>query len=318
MDEFELVSTFFDRPQGERSWVKTGIGDDGAVLKLVPGTESVVVTDTLVCGVHFFSTQAPCSVGHRALAVNLSDIAAMGAKAQWSTLNLTLPNLESTWIAQFADGLLSLADRYDVALIGGDTTQGPLSVTMTVGGYVNPGEALYRSGAHVGDLVYVSGCLGGAAAALQRGEGQPADALGEALWFPEPRLSLANKLRGIAHSAVDISDGLLADLTHVLKASGSLGADIESGCVPLFDIACEQIGRDRALELALTGGDDYELCFTAAPQSRKAISAVAASLDLPLTCIGRVTSSGGCRVTGWSKALEETELGYRHSWDVDT
>ena len=314
MDEFELVARYFDHPQAGRGQVTLGIGDDGAVLAHTPGAESVVVTDTLVCGTHFHKEQPAASIGHRALAVNLSDIAAMGASAEWATLNLTLPSLDEYWVEQFAAALLALAGRYDVALVGGDTTRGPLSVTMTVGGRVSKGAALRRNGAQPGDGIYVSGFLGGAAAALAQGNACSEDALLEALWYPQPRLALGSALVGVAHSAIDISDGLLSDLGHVLQASAKLGADIDATRIPLYPQAERDLGHRRALELALGGGDDYELCFTVPMARRGSISVLEEKLSLALTCIGEVTSSGVCHVRQNGRILTELVPGYRHAW----
>ena len=314
MDEFELVARYFDHPQPGRKGVTLGIGDDGAVLAHTPGTESVVVTDTLVCDTHFHKDHSAASIGHRALAVNLSDIAAMGASAEWATLNLTLPSLDESWIEQFAVSLLALAHRYDVALVGGDTTRGPLSITMTVGGRVNTGAALCRNGAQPGDSIYVSGVLGGAAAALERDDACSEDALRDALWYPQPRLALGVALVGLAHSAVDISDGLLSDLGHILHASGNLGADIDAGRIPLYPQAERYLGHRRALELALGGGDDYELCFTVPTARRDSVSVLEEELALPLTCIGEVTASGACHVRHNGRILTDLVPGYRHSW----
>ena len=315
MDEFELVARYFDHPQAGPTQVTLGIGDDGAVLAHTPGTESVVVTDTLVCGTHFLKEHSAASIGHRALAVNLSDIAAMGATAEWATLNLTLPSFDESWVEQFAVSLLDLARRYGVTLVGGDTTRGPLSVTMTVGGRVSKGAALRRNGAQPGDSIYVSGQLGGAAAALARNNMQLEDPLLDAFWYPQPRLALGVALVGVAHSAIDISDGLLSDLGHVLHASGDLGADIDGGRIPLHPQAELDLGNGRALELALGGGDDYELCFTVPDAGRGSISVLEEELALPLTCIGEVTRDGPCQVRRNGKVLTGLVAGYRHNWN---
>ena len=314
MDEFELVARYFDHPEAGRNQVTLGIGDDGAVLAHTPGTESVVVTDTLVCGTHFHKEHPATSIGHRALAVNLSDIAAMGASAEWATLNLTLPSFDESWIEQFAGSLLALARRYGVALVGGDTTHGPLSVTMTVGGRVTTGAALRRNGAEPGDSIYVSGLLGGAAAALERDDVGLDDPLLDALWYPQPRLALGASLVGLAHSAIDISDGLLSDLGHVLHASANLGAEIDAGRIPLYPQAERDLGHRRALELALGGGDDYELCFTVPAAGRDSISVLEEELALRLTCIGEVTPRGPCHVRHNGRFLTELVPGYRHTW----
>ena len=313
MREFEVISRFFDRPSENSSWIRKGIGDDGAVLTPSPGFDSVVVTDTSVSGVHFTDEQAPDSVGYRSLAVNLSDIAAMGAEPKWVTLNLTLEQPESTWLEEFANGFFRLADASNLTLVGGDTTKGPLCITATVGGEVQSGQGLYRSGAQVGDLIVVSGLLGGAAAALASGRTSAEDALGHVFQYPVPRLDLGKALCGIANSAIDISDGLLPDLQHVLRESGGLGALIEADKIPLFDEACSAFGSERAIELALTGGDDYELCFTVAPSNLKTVLNLERACGVRLTSIGVVRSSTGIEISGF-KADASPLTGYEHTW----
>ncbi|MBT7111023.1 MAG: thiamine-phosphate kinase [Proteobacteria bacterium] len=313
MREFEVISRFFDRPSENSSWIRKGIGDDGAVLTPSPGFDSVVVTDTSVSGVHFTDEQAPDSVGYRSLAVNLSDIAAMGAEPKWVTLNLTLEQPESAWLEEFANGFFRLADASNLTLVGGDTTKGPLCITATVGGEVQSGQGLYRSGAQVGDLIVVSGLLGGAAAALASGRTSAEDALGHVFQYPVPRLDLGKALCGIANSAIDISDGLLPDLQHVLRESGGLGALIEADKIPLFDEACSAFGSERAIELALTGGDDYELCFTVAPSNLKTVLNLERACGVRLTSIGVVRESTGIEMSGF-KADASPLTGYEHTW----
>ena len=313
MREFEVINRFFDRPTANRSWIRKGIGDDGAVLTPSPGFDSVVVTDTSVSGVHFTDEQAAESVGYRSLAVNLSDIAAMGAEPKWATLNLTLEQPEPAWLEEFAKGFFRLADASDLTLVGGDTTKGPLCITATVGGEVRSGQGLYRSGAQVGDLIVVSGHLGGAAAALASGRTAAEDALGHVFQYPVPRLDLGKALCGIANSAIDISDGLLPDLQHVLRESGGLGALIEADKIPLFDEACSAFGSERAIELALTGGDDYELCFTVAPSNLKTVLNLERACGVRLTSIGVVRESTGIEISGF-KADASPLTGYEHTW----
>ena len=278
-----------------------------------PGFDSVVVTDTSVSGVHFTDEQAAESVGYRSLAVNLSDIAAMGAEPKWATLNLTLEQPEPAWLEEFAKGFFRLADASDLTLVGGDTTKGPLCITATVGGEVRSGQGLYRSGAQVGDLIVVSGHLGGAAAALASGRTSAGDALGHVFQYPVPRLDLGKALCGIANSAIDISDGLLPDLQHVLRDSGGLGALIEADKIPLFDEACSAFGSERAIELALTGGDDYELCFTVSPSRRKTVVDLERACGVRLTSIGVVTESAGLEVSGFKTGTVPL-AGYEHTW----
>ncbi len=313
MREFEVISRFFDRPSENSSWIRKGIGDDGAVLTPSPGFDSVVVTDTSVSGVHFTDEQAPDSVGYRSLAVNLSDIAAMGAEPKWVTLNLTLEQPESAWLEEFANGFFRLADASNLTLVGGDTTKGPLCITATVGGEVQSGQGLYRSGAQVGDLIVVSGLLGGAAAALASGRTSGEDVLGHVFRYPTPRLDLGKALCGIANSAIDISDGLLPDLQHVLRESGGLGALIEADKIPLFDEACSAFGSERAIELALTGGDYYELCFTVAPSNLKTVLNLERACGVRLTSIGVVRESTGIEMSGF-KADASPLTGYEHTW----
>ncbi len=314
MDEFELIDQIFHRPEESTPQVALGIGDDGAVLNVTVGKQSVVVMDTLVAGVHFLDSQPPDSIGHRALAVNLSDIAAMGSVPRWATLSLTLPEVNGDWLNGFADGFFDLAHRHEVALVGGDTTAGPLAVSVTVGGEVEPEGALRRAGARPGDFVYLSGPIGGAAAALSSTEAYGDPDLKRALCWPQPRTALGMALGSIAHSAIDISDGLLADLGHILKASGNLGAKIEADKLPLFEQAVALLGYPGALELALGGGDDYELCFTAPEKRHQEILATGHRLDQDLFWIGRITEHGGCSVHGNGISLDTVSPGYQHVW----
>ena len=314
MDEFELIDQIFHRPEGRSSQVAIGIGDDGAVINVTAGKQAVVVMDTLVADVHFLESQSASSIGHRALAVNLSDIAAMGAVPRWATLSLTLSEVNENWLNGFADGFFELADRHEVALIGGDTTKGPLAVCVTVGGEVEPEGVLRRTGAQPGDFVYLSGKIGGAAAALSSPEGYADPVLHRALCWPQPRTELGSALGGIANSAVDVSDGLLADLGHVLSASRGLGADIEADSLPLFESAVALLGRQSALALALGGGDDYELCFTAPKHRHQEVLETGHRLGQELFQIGQITERGGCRILGNELDLDAVAPGYQHAW----
>jgi thiamine-monophosphate kinase len=288
--EFDLIARYFNRAVQPVRRAALGIGDDCALVDVTPGKQLAISTDTLVAGVHFFADTKPEFIGHKALAVNLSDLAAMGAAPRFFTLALTLPERNDRWLQHFADGLFQLADQYDIELIGGDTTRGALSVTLTVMGQVAPALALQRDHAQAGDEIWVSGTLGGAALALahlqERVTLKP-NVLPRALsrlHMPEPRVTLGMRLIGVAHAAIDISDGLIADLGHIAERS-QLAADVEWSRVPLHP-ALLSVGPDRRLPLALAGGDDYELCFTAAPSQANALRQIAEEMALPLTQIG--------------------------------
>ncbi|MFT3858244.1 MAG: thiamine-phosphate kinase [Aquabacterium sp.] len=303
MGEFDLIERFFWRPagQGARHAV-VGNGDDCAVLALRPGMHWAVSTDTLVEGRHFLSTVSPARLGHKCLAVNLSDLAACGATPIAFTLALTLPRVDETWLADFAKGLLDMADEHDCELIGGDTTAGPLAIGITVMGEVPQGRALLRSGAQVDDDVWVSGLPGEARLALEafRGTLHPGlptdtfDAVRLAMELPVPRVALGEGLRSVATAAIDVSDGLLGDLGHILRRSG-VGASLVLDALPLSPHLAAR-PRAQQLDCILAGGDDYELVFTAPPAQRDRITALGASLGLLLTRIGRVEASAGVRL----------------------
>ncbi|HHO67951.1 MAG TPA: thiamine-phosphate kinase [Gammaproteobacteria bacterium] len=294
LSEFELIDRCFRRA-GRRADVVLGIGDDAAVLAAPAGRQLVVALDTLNEGVHFLPDTSPADLGWKALAVNLSDVAAMGAEPAWLTLSLSLPRADVSWVSAFADGLFALADRYRMALVGGDTTRGPLSVSVQVMGFAEPGRELRRSGAAPGQAILVSGTLGDAAAALGQlqATGKADAALRARLDRPEPRVELGRRLAGLASACIDISDGLLADLGHVLEASGC-GARIELAQLPRSGaLRAEQ---ETALwDLQLAGGDDYELCFTVEPSRVAELEAAAAELGVPVTCIGETEKETGIR-----------------------
>ncbi len=284
--------------------LRIGIGDDAAVVAPAPGMELAFSVDMLVEGRHFLADVDPAALGHKTLAVNLSDMAAIGATPRWALLAGALPDNDERWLAEFARGLFALAQRFGVTLIGGDTTRGPRNLCVTIIGELPPGAAITRSGARVGDDIYVSGTLGDAALALAALSGKTriaADALvplRERLERPEPRVGLGDRLRGVATAALDLSDGLTGDLAHILDASG-VGADLELARIPCSpELALRMATRERELALAcvLAGGDDYELCFTAAPSARERVAAIAAALVLPLTRIGNVSAKRGLRV----------------------
>jgi thiamine-monophosphate kinase len=286
------------------------VGDDGALLKPTEGMQLAVSSDMLVEGRHFLSTVDPTRLGHKALAVNLSDLAAMGAEPLAFTLALSMPRVDEAWLAGFSSGLLRLADEHACELVGGDTTQGPLNICITVFGEVPPGDALLRQNAQVGDDIYISGTVGDARLALEVFRGTHAlsgEALEKArlrMEQPTPRVELGSALRAIANAAIDVSDGLLGDLGHILKRSG-VGAQIDTGWLQsagLFGDAhlsagitplLAELPWNKRLEFALSGGDDYELCFTAPVNQRELVHAAAWESNTPVTRIGRITQETG-------------------------
>ena len=305
MGEFDLIARYFTRPV-QRSAL--GVGDDCALLAPAPGMHLAVSSDMLVQGRHFFADVSPETLGHKALAVNLSDLAACGARPLAFTLALALPHVDEAWLAGFSRGLLALADAHGCELVGGDTTQGPLNICITVFGEVPAGQALLRSGARPGDDIYVSGTLGDARLALEALLGHielPPDALAAArqrLEQPTPRVALGQALRGVASSALDLSDGLLGDLGHILRASGT-GACIDTS-VTIQLIATDahsisasgQIDPELLHQCTLAGGDDYELAFTAPVARRAAVAAAAVASGTPVTRIGRIEAAPGLRL----------------------
>jgi thiamine-monophosphate kinase len=315
MGEFDLIDRFFKRPaarnalaQHEPSRVALGVGDDCALLAPAPGMQLAVSSDMLVEGRHFLSTVDPFKLGHKALAVNLSDLAACGAKPLAFTLALSMPRVDERWLEGFSRGMFALADLHGCALVGGDTTQGPLNICITVFGEVPAGQALLRSGARAGDDIHVSGTLGDARLALEvfRGAMTVPAAIFEAarsrMEQPTPRVALGIALRGIATSAIDISDGLLGDLRHILRQSNT-GARIET-TVAIGLIAAHTHGdctpgtfsSEKQLELVLAGGDDYELAFTAPASAREAVQAAAKASGTRVTRIGRIEAEPGLRL----------------------
>lgn len=306
--EFDLITRIRARATA-RADVALGIGDDCALLLPPPGMQLAVTMDTLNAGVHFPADTAPVDIGWKALAVNLSDLAAMGAQPAWCTLSLSLPAADVAFVDAFLDGFLALAQRHGIALVGGDTTRGPLSIAITAHGLIEPGQALRRDGARVGDDIWVSGTLGDAAGALaqwQAGEAMQA-ALRARLDRPTPRVELGSALRGIASSCIDISDGLLADLAHICRASG-VGAEIDIDAFPASDALRAAFDADVRRTLQATVGDDYELCFTAPVAQREALEALSRVLALPLARIGRIVPGAGVACT----RLPSGAVGYQH------
>jgi len=312
MSEFDLIHKYFTRPTPS---AELGVGDDAALLRVSDGKELAISTDMLVSGTHFFPDADPFQLGHKTLAVNLSDLAAMGAVPRWATLSLSLPTVDEEWLKRFSEGFFALADDNGVELVGGDTTRGPLNLCITIMGEVPRGKALRRDGAKVGDDIWVSGKLGQAALGLANLQGkfkfygEVRDECLKALHQPQPRVSLGLALRGIANSAIDISDGLLADLGHILERS-NVGAEVEIEALPIVDDGVE---KDVAQQCALAGGDDYELCFTATESQRDVLMALAEQLKFPLTRIGHIKAELGCVVRdGEGKAMKTEKGGYDH------
>ncbi len=287
ISEFDIIRRYFTRPARH---AVLGVGDDAALLRPAPGHDLVVATDMMVAGRHFLADADPEGLGHKALGVNLSDMAAMGAAPRWATLALALPQANEAWLEAFARGFFGLAERHGVDLVGGDTTRGPLNLCVQILGEVPTGQALRREGARPGDEVWVSGRLGDAALALAHRQGRlvlaPQQAAGclRALDWPEPRVGLGLALRGLAHACIDISDGLLADLGHVLERSRA-GATLH-------------LPEEAALECLLAGGDDYELLFTAPAAHRARVELAAREAGVPVARIGEVRPGAGLEVLG--------------------
>ncbi|MDO9285333.1 MAG: thiamine-phosphate kinase [Aquabacterium sp.] len=301
LGEFDLIAKYFTRPTPH---AVLGVGDDCALLQPALGMQWAVSCDMLVEGRHFLSTVRPERLGHKALAVNLSDLAACGARPVAFTLALAMPRVDEAFLAGLAQGLFDLADQHGIELVGGDTTAGPLNLCITVFGEVPPGQALRRDGARAGDVLWVSHAIGGgvgdARLALEvfRGHvslsGDDFEAVRRAMEQPQPRVALGLGLRGVASAAIDLSDGLVGDLGHVLRRSG-VGAVVQVDALPIIPVLARQ-PRARQRQCALAGGDDYELLFTAAPDAEARVRAAAAAADVAVTCIGRIEAVPGLRL----------------------
>ena len=301
MGEFDLIARYFTRAPRH---AVLGVGDDCALLQPQPGMQWAVSCDMLVDGRHFLSTTPPARLGHKALAVNLSDLAACGAKPVAFTLALALPHMEEAWLQGFSQGLWALADEHGCELVGGDTTQGPLNICITVFGEVPPGDALLRQHAQAGDDIYVSGTVGDARLSLEvfrgtwRLEAEHFETARMRMEQPTPRVALGQALRGVANAAIDISDGLVGDLGHILKRS-KVGAVLTTDWVAdsaAISSAMQTLPLSRRLDYALAGGDDYELLFTAAPDQADAVQEAANDCGVPVTCIGRIMPTPGLQV----------------------
>lgn len=293
--EFDLITRFFAAKHIERSDVKLGIGDDCALL-IPPAKQLLAVsTDTLVSGVHFYADIDPADLAYKAVMVNLSDLAAMGATPAWISLALTLPEVNGDWLQRFSDSFFSVLEYYQMQLIGGDTTKGPLSLTLTVQGFVPEGRQFSRSGAKIGDWIYVTGWLGDSAAGLaildkrlQVSNLTERDYLLKRHLRPEARVLMGQRLRDLTSSAIDLSDGLIADLQHILNAS-HCGAKIDLAAIPISAALANNAPLEQVLCWALSGGEDYELCFTVPEMHKGALDLHLASLGVPYTCIGQIT-----------------------------
>lgn len=317
MKEFELIKHFFTKQKVKRKDVVLGIGDDCAVLVPIVNQNIVVTTDTLVAGVHFPFDTSPRAIGHKAVAVNLSDIAAMGAKPSWLSLALTLPDIDEPWLIEFCEGVFELCEFYNVELIGGDTTQGPLSITITAQGLTPEGSYLSRSGAKAGDWLYVTGELGDAALALQQITGrvelepQFIDTIRNKLDYPKPRVLAGQTLREYASSAIDLSDGLISDLGHICQAS-NVGANVVLDALPISTIMRDSLLADDAIALALSGGDDYELLFTVSEDNKVGMETAMSHAGTPVTCIGQLNSSQTISTTLNNKPIPINTAGFEH------
>ena len=324
LGEFELIRRFFVRPDLRReSGVILGIGDDAAVLELPSGVDLVACVDTIVAGRHFLEGADARMIGHRALAVNLSDLAAMGATPAWATLALTMPSADADWLEKFAAGFLELADAHAVALVGGDTTCGPLTVSVQILGSVPHGSALRRNGGKAGDILAVSGTLGDAGAGLAFVKSPPAaasadvEALIQRFNYPTPRVRLGLAARGIATAAMDLSDGLIGDLPKLAQASG-LAARVAVDALPLSAAMRSAVSLNQARDWALAGGDDYELLFAVPPSRFAELKGAADQLNLTLTPIGELRTGAGVTWSLNGKEFAPKVSGYDHFAQAST
>ncbi|EBA1130900.1 thiamine-phosphate kinase [Salmonella enterica] len=294
--EFSLIARYFDRVRSTRLDVETGIGDDCALLNIPEKQTLSISTDTLVAGNHFLPDIDPADLAYKALAVNLSDLAAMGADPAWLTLAITLPEVDEPWLEAFSDSLFELLNYYDMQLIGGDTTRGPLSMTLGIHGYIPAGRALKRAGAKPGDWIYITGTPGDSAAGLAVLQNRLlVSEETDAHYFikrhlrPTPRILHGQALRDIASAAIDISDGLISDLGHIVKASGC-GAKVDVDALPKSAAMMRHVDAGQALRWTLSGGEDYELCFTVPELNRGALDVAIGQLGVPFTCIGQMSA----------------------------
>ena len=319
MSEQEIIARYFSKHSAGAS-VEVGIGDDGAVVKPPENSKLVIATDTLNEGTHFDSGCLPEHLGHKALAVNLSDLAAMGAAPLWATLNLSLPDAEHDWLERFSRGLFSLADRYGIRIVGGDLVRGPLSISVQAVGYLESGRMLARSYAKPGDLIYVSGTIGDAALGLKLHRHAQDYTISKLdreyfalrLSKPEPRVDIGLGIVTCANAAIDVSDGFLCDLQRILLMSKT-GAQINMDQIPLSDAMQRQLNTDKDWAVVLSGGEDYELIFTTNPEYSDAIDAVSEKINCPITQVGQITQGSDIELlkAGLRVTLPD-ELGFDH------
>jgi thiamine-monophosphate kinase len=317
MKEFELIRRYFTEQVVKRKDVHLGIGDDCALVTPPERQHIAITTDTLVAGVHFPLNTSARAIGHKSVAVNLSDLAAMGAEPSWVSLAITLPEIDETWIDEFCAGVFDLCEFYNVQLIGGDTTQGPLSITITAQGLIPYGKHISRTGAKAGDWLYVTGELGGAALALQYIQGKVkvdkkyrAD-IQKRLDFPKARVLAGQALREYATSAIDLSDGIASDLEHICKASG-VGANIVLNDLPLSKALSDTVDMNTAYNIALEGGDDYELLFSVAEENKVGMETALANTGNKITCIGQLNGSGKITTTLNNKPVDIHVQSFQH------
>lgn len=320
--EFSLIKQYFTSQPVKRKDVSTGIGDDCAILTVPEKQQVAISTDTLVSGIHFLPTISPEDLAYKALAVNISDLAAVGADPAWASLALTLPQVDNDWLEAFSRSLFALAEYYSIQLIGGDTTKGPLSLTITIQGLVPQGMALLRSGAKIGDWIYVTGFLGDSAAGLavlqnrlQPSQPESRDYFITRHLRPQPRLLQGQALRSLASAAIDISDGLISDLNHILTASGC-GARINLDALPYSTAMKSQVSKEQAEVWALSGGEDYELCFTVPEINRGALDIALAHTGADFHCIGQIMPiAEGIRYLREGKEVHPNLKGFDHFGD---
>ncbi|MBT3812243.1 MAG: thiamine-phosphate kinase [Gammaproteobacteria bacterium] len=304
--EFDLIKQFFTRP-AQHKCTRLSVGDDCALLSVPEGYQLAITTDTMVENIHFFPDVSPQQLGYKLLAVNLSDLASMGAEPMAITLALTMPRVDSGWLQAFADGLFTLADKYQLDLIGGDTTSGPLTLSIQAMGLVPVNQALKRSAAKAGDLIYVTGSIGNAGLGLKIKQGYAGQDMQQALQrfhCPEPRIKEGLAIRSLAHACIDISDGLAADLGHILSKSG-VGATLDYEKIPLPDAVIHYIQQTGDWQMPLVAGDDYELCFTINADN-------ASKLNIACTCIGAIEEQQGLRIMRLGKTSQFNKAGFEH------
>ncbi|MDP5030034.1 MAG: thiamine-phosphate kinase [Paraglaciecola sp.] len=319
MKEFSIIDSFFKAQSHQRKDVILGIGDDAALTTIPQGQALVTTTDTLIAGVHFLANANPHAIAQKAIAVNLSDLAAMGAEPAWISLSLSLPIANEEWLKAFSQGIAEMTQFYSIQLIGGDTVQGPLAITITAQGFVPPEQALLRSKAKPGDFIYVTGCLGDAGAGLDilldkvtLNDPDNADYLLSRLHYPTPRLLAGTSLRRLANACIDLSDGLNSDIRHILKAS-NCGATIHVDKLPLSKAMRESIDPQKARQYALSAGDDYELLFTVSEEQKGKLELAMASTNVGITCIGQMNGLANKLELRLNNALlEEQPSGYQH------